>query len=177
MNVKSVVAILVGIVLMGTQAWAFELITVEDVKQKVIVNTDLLKTSDNAIILFDSSSSMAKPFKDSGMSRYDVAKKLLIERNEYFPDLGHNIGLYLYTPWKEVFPVQKYDREKFARALSSLPEIAREPQGVTATQLILSSCPFNILRHESAPKSQILSVPSLNREPSFYRKKTKKMII
>lgn len=40
------------------------------------------------------------------------------------PDLGYNFGLYLYTPWKAIYPVQKYDRDKFARALETLPEKA-----------------------------------------------------
>lgn len=104
-----------------SNALAFEIITKEDIKQGIIVNIDLIKTADNAIILFDSSSTMNKPFKDTGMSRYDVAKKALMERNEYFPDLGYNFGLYLYTPWKEVYPVQKYDRDNFAKALGKLP--------------------------------------------------------
>lgn len=109
---------------MISNAWAFEIITKDDIRQGVIVNVDLIKTADNAIILFDSSSSMNKPYKDTGLSRYEVAKKALMERNEYFPDLGYNIGLYLYTPWKDIYPVQKYDREKFAKALEMLPEKA-----------------------------------------------------
>ncbi len=107
-----------------SNALAFEIITKEDIKQGIIVNIDLIKTADNAIILFDSSSTMNKPFKETGMSRYDIAKKALMERNEYFPDLGYNFGLYLYTPWKEVYPAQKYNRDKFAKALESLPEKA-----------------------------------------------------
>lgn len=104
--------------------WAFEIITADDIRQKIIVNTDLIKTADNAIFLFDSSSSMNKPYKDTGMTRYEVAKKTLMERNTYFPDLGHTFGFYLYTPWKEIYPVQKYDRAKFAKALESLPQKA-----------------------------------------------------
>jgi OOP family OmpA-OmpF porin len=103
---------------------AFEIITKDDIKEKVIVNIDLIKTADNAIILFDASSSMNKPYKDTGMSRYDIAKKTLMERNEYLPDLGYNFGLYLYTPWKEIYPMQPYDKNKFAQALSTLPEKA-----------------------------------------------------
>ena len=89
--------------------WAFEIITKDDFKQGIVVTIDLIKTADNAIILFDSSSTMNKPFKDTGMTRYDAAKKTLMERNEYFPDLDYNFGLYVYTPWKEVYPVQKYE--------------------------------------------------------------------
>ena len=73
---------------------------------------------------------MAKPYKDTGMSRYAIAKKVLAERNAYFPDLGYKVGFYLYTPWKEVLPVASYNREKFAAALDSLPE---SPTGPTLT--------------------------------------------
>lgn len=116
--------VLLGIFGLAVNAWALEIITKEDLRQEIIVNLDLIKMADNAIILFDSSSSMNKPFKNTGMTRYDVAKKLLMERNEYFPDLGYTFGLYLYTPWKAVFPIQKYDQAKFAQALKTLPERA-----------------------------------------------------
>ncbi|MCP3940888.1 MAG: OmpA family protein [Desulfobacteraceae bacterium] len=107
-----------------SNAWAFEIITKEDIRQGNVVNVDLIKTADNAIILFDSSSSMNKPYKDSGISRYDIAKMTLTERNSYLPDLGYNFGLYLYTPWKAIYPIQKYDRNKFAQALDTLPKKA-----------------------------------------------------
>lgn len=116
--------VLLGLFGLAANVWALEIITEEDIRQEVIVTRDLIKMADNAIILFDSSSSMNKPYKETGMSRYDVAKKLLMERNKYFPDLGYNFGLYLYTPWKAVYPVQKYDRDKFAQALKTLPEKA-----------------------------------------------------
>jgi OOP family OmpA-OmpF porin len=65
---------------------------------------------------------MNKPYKDTGMTRYEIAKKTLREQNQNFPDLGHNIGFYLYTKWKELMPVQPYSREKFEMALDMLPE-------------------------------------------------------
>ena len=102
--------------------YGFEVLTKEDFVHEIVVREDLVKTADNAIILFDSSSSMAKPFLETGLSRYEVAKKTLIERNEYFPDIGHNIGLYLYTPWAPLYPVQPYNREKVRAALDQLPD-------------------------------------------------------
>ena len=79
--------------LIATDVQGFEVLTKEDFVQKIVLREYLIKTADNAIILFDSSSSMAKPFLETGMSRYEVAKKTLKERNEFFPDIGHNIGL------------------------------------------------------------------------------------
>jgi OOP family OmpA-OmpF porin len=110
---------------------AIEILTKEDFVQKTVVTSQLIKTADNAIFLFDGSDSMSKKYKDSGMSRYDVAKKVFKERNEYFPDMGHNFGFYLYTPWKVVYPVQPFNREKFAAALDSLPA---QPRGATMLQ-------------------------------------------
>ena len=108
--------------LIGTNVQAFEVLTKDDFIQKIVVKKHLIKTADNAIILFDSSGSMAKPFSDTPMNRHEVAKKVLKERNEYFPGevLGYNVGLYEFTPWKPIYPVQSYDRESFTQALEQL---------------------------------------------------------
>ena len=58
-----------------SNALAFEIITKDDIKKGIIVNIDLLKTADNAILLFGSSSTMNKPYKDTGMSRYDIGSE------------------------------------------------------------------------------------------------------
>jgi hypothetical protein len=76
-----------------TQVFAFEIITAEDFKKEIITKDILIKTADNFIVLFDSSKSMKEPFKDTGMTTYDAAKKLLKDRNEILPDLGYNAGL------------------------------------------------------------------------------------
>jgi OOP family OmpA-OmpF porin len=115
----------------ATNVQAIEILVEEDFVKKTVVTSQLVKTADNAIFLFDGSDSMSKKYMDTGMSRYDVAKKVFKERNAYFPDLGHNFGLYLYTPWKPVYPVQPYNREKFAAALDSLPA---QPRGATMLQ-------------------------------------------
>ena len=117
--------------LLATNVQAIEILTEEDFVNKTVQTEYLIKTADNAIFLFDGSDSMSRPYKDSGMSRYDIAKKVFKERNAYFPDLGYNVGLYLYTPWQEVLPVQPYNREAFAAALDNLPA---QPTGATMLQ-------------------------------------------
>jgi OOP family OmpA-OmpF porin len=77
--------------------------------------------------MFDSSSSMAEKYKDTEMTKYDVARKILKERNAAVPDLGYKAGLYLYTPWKEVYPMQPYNQAKFDQAIDSLPAKADNP--------------------------------------------------
>jgi OmpA-OmpF porin, OOP family len=84
--------------------------------------TNLVKTADNFIVLFDSSSSMNDPYLKTGMSKLEAAKKILKEKNKTLPDLGYNAGLYLVSNFKPIYMVQKYDREKVAASLDQLPE-------------------------------------------------------
>ena len=109
-------------------ALAAEIITVDDFEQKIVTKEDFIKTADNVIILFDASISMNETHINSGKSRYDLAKTFLEDGNNRLPDLGYNIGIYLYTPWTSIYPMQSYDKVKVAAALQSLPD---KPEGVT----------------------------------------------
>lgn len=113
--------------LIATNGSAFEIITEEDLVRKIVVERDLIKTADNAIILMDTSDSMGKTFPGTNMSRYEIMVQTLKERNKFVPDLGYNIGLYLYTPWKAIYPMQPYDRDRFAEALERLPDRLEGP--------------------------------------------------
>ena len=108
--------------LLATRVEAFDVLLKEDFVTKTVLKEQLIKTAENAIFLFDASSSMGKPYKDTNMSRMQIAKKTLKERNAYFPDLGHNFGMYLYTPWKPLYPMQAYNREQCAQAIEQLPD-------------------------------------------------------
>lgn len=126
----TIMIIILGMMLPGvlvSQAQAAEIITKEDLIENVIVDTNLVRLTDNFIVLFDASSSMAEQYKDTAMSRYDVAKKILKERNDLLPELGYKAGLYLYTPWKEIYPMQTYDSAKVAEAIDTLPAEADNP--------------------------------------------------
>ena len=54
-------------------------------------------------------------------------KSELKSRNAYFPEIGHNMGIYTYTGWQENYPVQLYNREKVAAALDTIPEKGSGP--------------------------------------------------
>jgi OmpA-OmpF porin, OOP family len=112
---------------------AAEIITQKDIVEKVVKKEDFIKTADNFIILFDSSDSM-KEFVNKGtkLTKYDVAKSILAERQKVLPDLGYNAGLFLYTPFKEIYPMGPYDPAKFTAAIDSLP---KEPAGRTPLQM------------------------------------------
>jgi len=121
-NLISVVMMIVLLSTMVGVSFAVEAVVEKEKIPGVMVTKKLIKTADNFIVMFDSSSSMKAPFKDTGLTTLDAAKKLLKDRNALLPDLGYNAGLYLYTPFKPLYTMQKYDRDKFAAAINQLPE-------------------------------------------------------
>jgi OOP family OmpA-OmpF porin len=116
----TVMTVLFLIMMVGVSLAAEAVVEKEKVPG-VIITEEIIKTADNFIVLFDSSSSMKEPFQDTGLTTLDAAKKLLKDRNEILPDLGYNAGLYLFTPFKPIYMMQKYDRDKFAAAIDQLP--------------------------------------------------------
>jgi len=102
-------------------SFAAEAVVEQDTVTSVTEEVDIVKTADNFIILFDSSSSMNDTYRNTSMTKLDAAKEILKEKNKTLPDLGYNAGLYLLSNFKPIYMAQKYDREKFAAALDQLP--------------------------------------------------------
>ena len=133
MNYKSIIfnsamAILVSLLIIGPVS-AAEIITEEDLVKKIVVEDQFIKMADNFLILFDASDSMKRQYKKGVPgSRYEVARKVLKQKIGQLPNLGYNAGLYLYTPYKEVYPMGPLDKGRFAQAVDSLPA---EPKGPT----------------------------------------------
>jgi OOP family OmpA-OmpF porin len=100
---------------------AAEKVMEQDTVTTTTVQTNLVKTADNFIVLFDSSSSMNEPYLNTGMSKLEAAKEILKQQNKTLPDLGYNAGLYLVSNFKPIYMVQKYDRDKVADSLDQLP--------------------------------------------------------
>jgi OmpA-OmpF porin, OOP family len=105
----------------ATPVMAAEKIVEQDTVTTVSQEAEIVKTADNFIILFDSSSSMNEPYRNTSMTKLDAAKEILKEKNKTLPDLGYNAGLYLVSNFKPIYSMQKYDREKMAAALDQLP--------------------------------------------------------
>ena len=80
-------------VFLSTDAMSFDLITKTETVMVEGVEVDIVKTADNFIVLFDSSGSMAKPYKGTNMTKIEVEKKILKDRNKKLPDLQFNAGL------------------------------------------------------------------------------------
>jgi len=124
-------SIILGILMAGLFAanvLALEVLTQEELVQQTVSKDKFIKVADNFIVLFDSSSSMDEPVKKGATeTQYDVAKRILTNKHMMLPDLGYNGGLYLFTPYKEVYPMGPYVPAKYDQALDSLPAKAKGP--------------------------------------------------
>jgi len=121
-------------VCMVTSAQAFQIVTRTMVEKELVTEVDLIKTADNFIVLFDTSSSTNQNVPGKNISKIKAAKSLLKARNAWLPDLDYNAGLYIYTDnatlmgsFKEVYGMQPYDRDRFDAAIDQLPEKGQGP--------------------------------------------------
>jgi len=132
--------ILVGLLFLCTATTqAFQIITQAMVERETVTKTDLIKTADNFIVLFDTSSSTNEMVPGKNVTKIAATKALLKERNEWFPDLGYQAGLYIYTnteiltgTFKTIYPMQAYDRDRFGAAIDQLPDKGQGPTMVQA---------------------------------------------
>jgi len=110
----------------GVQAG--EIIYTDDIKENVVDKEVLVKTADNVIVMVDSSSSMSAINKTYKKPYYDLEKEALKAGFGRLPDLGYNVGVYKFTPWEALYPIQKFDAAGAAESLNKLPA---EPGGKT----------------------------------------------
>ncbi len=124
-----VVLTLVGLLLVGlgvTPAPAAEVLTKTETITWYDVELEAVKTAENFIVLFNSATTMGRPYKQSGMSHLQAAKAILQERNALFPNLSYNAGMYTFAPTlKAYYPPQPYNKTAFAQAIAQLPTEAR----------------------------------------------------
>jgi OOP family OmpA-OmpF porin len=119
-----------GVVLLGLNAAyvsAFQVLTEEDIVKEVITEKELVRLVDNFVVLYDTSGSMDAMYKDTGMRRIQVAKKILQERNQLIPELGYKAGLYHSTTTRPVYDLKTYNREEFGKAIDNLTTTTRVP--------------------------------------------------
>jgi OOP family OmpA-OmpF porin len=140
---KKSISILVAVFL-SVSIWsvsntlAFEVVTQEMMQQEMVTETDLIRTVDNFIILFDDSSSANEMVAGKDVTRIQATKALLKERNAWLPDLGYQAGLFSATSsgHKEIYPILPYNRDAFGAAIDKLPD---QGGGPTMLQQELSS--------------------------------------
>lgn len=117
---------------------AFTLVTQEMIEEEVVTETDLIRTVDNFIVLFDSSSSANEMVPGENVTKIQATKMMLKERAQWLPELGYNAGLFNITStgYDEVYPILPYDKDAFSAAIDKLPESGSGP---TMLQPTLSS--------------------------------------
>jgi len=112
----------------GGAVQAGEIVYKDDIQNKVVSKEVLVKTADNVVVMVDSSASMAAENKTFKKPYYELEKEALKTGFERLPDLGYNLGVYQFTPWEVLYPMQKFDAAAAADALNKLPA---EPSGKT----------------------------------------------
>jgi OOP family OmpA-OmpF porin len=129
--------------LVALPASALEILTEEDFVNGVVVEDQLVPLANNAIFLLDTSSSMNDEFRDTGMSQLEFITQEFKRRAAYFPEIGINFGIYEYTPWKEIYPVQKFNRDAIAEAMNDISEKGSGPtplaKGIEEATEVISS--------------------------------------
>jgi len=116
-------AMIVGLImpsLIVTNVLAAEVVVQQVPVQRVRVVEEVVKTTDNIIVLFDASGSMQDVYKNTNMKKINLAETMFKERAARVPDLDWNVGLYLYTPWKAFYEMQPFNKEKFAAAIDEM---------------------------------------------------------
>uniref|UniRef100_UPI0040570F9B OmpA family protein n=1 Tax=Candidatus Electronema sp. TaxID=2698783 RepID=UPI0040570F9B len=99
---------------------------------------DSIRMADNFFVFYDPSTAMDVPYRDSGMTRLEMSKQILLKSNASLPELNWQTGLYPH--WRNVmwlpgaertfqpyYQLQNYDQETFGAALEKLPVTSSGP--------------------------------------------------
>ncbi len=98
----------------------------------------LIRMADNFFIIYDPSSSMDSPYRDTGLTRLEAEKKIIRESNAALPELGWQAGLYPHwkgglwlhgspMAFKPFYPLSRYQKASFSAAIEQLPIIPVGP--------------------------------------------------
>ena len=144
-NRVTVLSLALSVILIGASVMTVQaagVITRDVIEKEILTEVDFIKTANNFVILFDSSSSTNGMLEGTNMTKIQAAKQMLIERNQLLPDLGFNAGVYTYTPWKAYYGMQRYDRDQMDQALNALPDRGSGPsrlqQGMNNLRSVLA---------------------------------------
>ena len=124
---------------MAPPAMSAEILYAEETVTVAGEEIDLIRTADNFIVLFDTSSSMGAPYKDTGLTKLDAAKQVLRKYVEQLPELNWKAGLYSYAPTGGLVGILKsdfdlpfyemapFDSAGFVQSIDNLPAKAGGP--------------------------------------------------
>jgi len=97
-----------------------------------------LRMADNFFIIYDPSTAMDVPYKDTGLTRIEAQKEILRKSNASLPELGWQAGLYPHwkgglwlhgspMAFKPYYPLHRYQNQPFASAIDQLPVDPQSP--------------------------------------------------
>lgn len=97
-----------------------------------------LRMADNFFIFYDPTTTMASPYKTTGLTRIEAQKHILRESNASLPQLNWQAGLYphwkgeLWLPgspyaFKPYYRLQNYTKTEYAAAIEQLPVTPQSP--------------------------------------------------
>ncbi|WP_456385365.1 OmpA family protein [Desulfolithobacter sp.] len=103
-----------------------------------LLDATYITMADNFFILYDPSTAMSEPYRNTGMTRLEMEKEIIRRSNQSLPELNWQAGLYPHwknglwlhgSPmgFKPYYRLQKYDKEKYGAALEKLPVIPTGP--------------------------------------------------
>jgi OOP family OmpA-OmpF porin len=120
----------IGLIMPGlivTNVLAQKPIVKEVAVERVRLVEEVVKVTDNFIVLFDASGSMQDQYGYTGQKKIELAKQIFEGRVARLPDLDWNAGLYLYTPWKSFYEMRPFSKEAFINALDELAAYQPSP--------------------------------------------------
>ena len=111
-----------------------------ELKHKLLASEEgrFIRMANNFFIVYDPSTSMAVPYKNTGLTRIEAEKKILRESNATLPELNWQAGLYphwkgeLWLPgspfaFKPYYRLQLYKKADYTAAIEQLPITPQSP--------------------------------------------------
>ena len=97
-----------------------------------------VRMADNFFIVYDPSTTMATPYKDTGLTRLEASQIILRQSNASLPPLKWQAGLYPHwkgglwlhgspMAFKPSYRLQNYEQEAFSLAIEQLPVTPQSP--------------------------------------------------
>ncbi len=96
------------------------------------------RMADNFFVMYDPSTAMDVPYKNTGLTRIEAQKEILEKSNATLPELGWQAGLYPHwkgglwlhgspMAFKPYYPTHRYDNQAFDAAIQELPVRPQSP--------------------------------------------------
>ncbi|HHD56653.1 MAG TPA: hypothetical protein ENK89_03105, partial [Desulfobulbaceae bacterium] len=131
---STVVLLVLFLLSLGPQAFSGQKTSITTVQEQ----DRYLRMADNFFIIYDPSTAMAVPYKQSGLTRLEMEKKIIRKSNDSLPELGWQAGLYPHwkgglwlngspKAFKPYYRLHNFDKKQYGQAIDRLPTNATGP--------------------------------------------------